>query len=95
MPALLFEDQCEDVLILRTWILDFCFNCGGVPSLREIMSHERNAGRGRGRNSRGGRFGGRGNVIRGLTPSIGADLDYAPGREANIIYTTLRSKKER
>ena len=57
------------------------------------MSQEQNAGRGRGRNSGGGRFGGRGYVSRGLTPSIGAYLDYEPGREANISYTTLRSKK--
>ena len=56
------------------------------------MNYER-GGRGRGRNSGGGRFGGRGHNTRGLTPSVGAYLDYAPGREANISYTTLWSKK--
>ena len=56
------------------------------------MNYER-GGRGRGRNPGGGRFGGRGHITRGLTPSIGAYLDYAPGREANISYTTLWSKK--
>ena len=56
------------------------------------MSFER-GGRGRGRS---GRFGGRGNFSResrGLTPTIGAYLDYAPGRDVNISYTTIWSKK--
>ena len=58
----------------------------------KTMSFER-GGRGRGR---GCRFGGRGNYsreLRGLAPTIGAYLDYAPGREANISYTALWSKK--
>ena len=58
----------------------------------ETMSFER-GGRGRGR---GVKFGGRGNYSResrGLTPTIGAYLDYAPGREANISYIALWSKK--
>ena len=46
-------------------------------------------------NPAGGRFGGLGNISRGLKPSVGAYLDNAAGREANIGYTTLWSKKVR
>ena len=51
-----------------------------------LTSYFERGGRGRGR---GVKFGGRGNYSResrGLTPTIGAYLDYAPGREANISY---------
>ena len=78
-----FRPSPEVSIFLHNWQLVL---------VSETMSFER-GGRGRGR---GVKFGGRGNYSResrGLTPTIGAYLDYAPGREANISYIALWSKK--